>query len=150
MTELHAKNGDLDLEKQNLAHQLEMTQAEVETLKQRVNDETLTQVLQNKIDLEKKLQAKHSELVNQRYQFADQIKQLTEHNESLRRQLESVGKQLKAVNDELADLEKARSHDSSESTYELPEAGDLLNQLKGKLPKTKISLREVEAILELL
>jgi hypothetical protein len=49
-----------------------------------------------------------------------------------------------------AELEKARSHDSSESTHELPEAGDLLNQLKGKLPKTKISLREVEAILELL
>jgi hypothetical protein len=49
-----------------------------------------------------------------------------------------------------AELEKARSHDSSESTHELPEAGDLLNQLKGKLPKTKISLREIEAILELL
>ncbi len=49
-----------------------------------------------------------------------------------------------------AELEKARSHDSSESTHELPEAGDLLNQLKGKLPKTKISLREVEAILQLL
>jgi hypothetical protein len=49
-----------------------------------------------------------------------------------------------------AELEKVRSHDSSESTHELPEAGDLLNQLKGKLPKTKISLREVEAILELL
>jgi hypothetical protein len=49
-----------------------------------------------------------------------------------------------------AELAKARSHDSSESTHELPEAGDLLNQLKGKLPKTKISLREVEAILELL
>jgi hypothetical protein len=75
VTELHIKNGDLDLEKQNLADKLQQTQAE---------------------------------------------------------------------------LEKARSHDSSESTHELPEAGDLLNQLKGKFPKTKISLREVEAILELL
>jgi chromosome segregation ATPase len=128
-----------------------MTQAEVETLKQRVNDETLTQVLQNKIDLEKKLQAKHSELVNQRYQFADQIKQLTEHNESLRRQLESVGKQLKAVNDKLADLEKVRSHSSeSTATQILPEPMTLLNQLKGKLPKTKTTSRDIEAILELL
>ncbi len=75
MTELHAKNGDLDLEKQNLADELAQVRAE---------------------------------------------------------------------------LEEARSHDSSESTHELPEAGDLLNQLKGKLPKTKISLREIEAILELL
>jgi chromosome segregation ATPase len=155
VTELHAKNGDLDLEKQNLAHQLEMTQAEVETLKQRVNDETLTQVLQNKIDLEKKLQAKHSELVNQRYQFADQIKQLTEHNESLRRQLESVGKQLKAVNDELADLEKARSHDSSESTtqFDLAKLRDrVLAELKlGKqAPGYKVAQKALENFIKLL
>jgi hypothetical protein len=49
-----------------------------------------------------------------------------------------------------AELEKVRSHDSSESTHELPEAGDLFNQLKGKLPKTKVTSRDVEAILELL
>jgi hypothetical protein len=49
-----------------------------------------------------------------------------------------------------AELEKARSHDLPDSTYELPEAGDLLNQLKGKLPKTKISLRDVEVLLKML
>ncbi len=49
-----------------------------------------------------------------------------------------------------AELEKARSYSSDQNVSELPEAGDLLNQLKGKVPKTKISLREVEAILQLL
>ncbi len=133
-----------------------MTQAELETLKQRVNDETLTQVRHEKIDLEKKLQAKHSELVNQRYQFADQIKQLTEHNESLRRQLESVGKQLKAVNDELADLEKARSHSSDQNVSELPDLKEKRDRVLAELrlgkqaPGYKAAQKALEHFIKLL
>lgn len=50
-----------------------------------------------------------------------------------------------------AELEKVRSH-SLEPTAntELPEPAELLNQFKKKLPKSKISLREVELLLELL
>ena len=120
-------------------------------MRQRVNDETLTQVNREKIDLEQRLQAKHLELVNQRYQFTDQIKQLTDHNESLRRQLESVGRKLKAANDELADLEEVRSQSSdSTANNKLPEPAELLNQFRKKSPKSKISLREVEVLLNLL
>lgn len=119
-------------------------------MRQRVNDETLTQVLSVKIDLEKKLQAKHSELVNQRYQFADQIKQLTEHNESLRRQLESVGRQLKAANDELADLEKVRSQSSELTADRQPlDVALAFNNFRKTFKKSKVTQTEFETILDL-
>jgi uncharacterized coiled-coil DUF342 family protein len=71
---LTAKVGDLDLEKQNLAHQLEQVRAELEM----------------------------------------------------------------------------RSQKTNAPNFPLPEPGELLNQFRKKLPKSRISLREVEMLLKLI
>ncbi len=44
MTELHAKNGDLDLEKQNLADELQQFQAELEKVRSHSSDSTAIQL----------------------------------------------------------------------------------------------------------
>lgn len=49
-----------------------------------------------------------------------------------------------------AELDELRSHGTGSLIDELPEASELLNQLKGKFPKSKVSLREVESLLELI
>ncbi len=76
--------------------------------------------------------------------------------EQVRAELEKVQKDSYSSEDyqrlaeKIHELEEVRSHSSDQNVSELPGPAELLNQLKGKLPKTKISLREVEAILELL
>ncbi len=49
-----------------------------------------------------------------------------------------------------AELEEVRSQKTDASNLNLAEPAELLNQFRKKLPKSKISLREVETILEML
>jgi hypothetical protein len=49
-----------------------------------------------------------------------------------------------------AELEEVRSHKTDAPNFSLPDSAKLLNQFRKKLPKSKISLREVELLLELL
>ena len=49
-----------------------------------------------------------------------------------------------------AELEEVRSHKTDALDFSLPDSGELLNQFRKKLPKSKISLREIEMLLELL
>ena len=61
---------------------------------------------------------------------------------------------LKAANQELTEQLTAANAEIDcslqESRSPLPSAADLLNTLKGKFPRSKVSLRDIETILELL
>jgi len=71
--------------------------------------------------------------------------------------LYSQNHQFKCENDDLKkELAQARVEvtqvrsQTDAPTFSLPDSAELLNQFRKKLPKSKISLREVEIILELL
>ena len=60
---------------------------------------------------------------------------------------QNLAEQLEQVK---AELEEVRSQKTDAPVFELPEPAELLNQLRKKSPKSKVSLREVEMLLELL
>ena len=70
--------------------------------------------------------------------LTDELKQLTDEVERLQNELGS----LRGENEELRNAQSAN--------FELPEAPDLLNQLKAKRKKSTASLADIEAILEIL
>jgi|GEM_PF-581372 len=70
---------------------------------------------------------------------------LKEEVQKLRSQLEQERASREEIEAELADLKQ-----KSITASELPEAADLLNQLKGKRKKSKTDLADVAAILEIL
>ena len=49
-----------------------------------------------------------------------------------------------------AELQTVRSQKTDAVLFEMPEPAELLNQFRKKLPKSKISLREVDLLLDLL
>ncbi len=114
----------MDLEKQNLADELALTRAELEKVR---SQSTTTAQLPER------------EKLNQE---CDQLLAVSEKLGSENQEL------LKKLQDTRAELKEVRSHQSEPT--ELPEPGELLNQFRKKLPKSKISLREVEMLLELL
>jgi hypothetical protein len=65
--------------------------------------------------------------------------------QKLRSQLEQERASREEIEAEFADLKQ-----KSVTASELPEAADLLNQLKGKRKKSKTDLADVAAILEIL
>ena len=70
---------------------------------------------------------------------------LRDEARELRAQLAIERADREEVETELADLRQ-----KSATARELPDAYDLLNQLKAKLPKSKVTPAEVQAILDIL
>ena len=93
------------------------------------------QELRLQLDAEKKRSAELEE------ELDDQEKQVAD----LRRNLSDRDKELEQLRSELSDLKQ-----KSAAASELPEAADLLNQLKAKRKKSKTDLADLEAILEIL
>lgn len=147
---LSQKVGDLDLEKQTLAEELRQARVELgelaslrtenEKLKQQLEDESHQRLRGEIRELEQKLSAKHKQMIDQRDKLWKEIKDLTEQRDTFERNYIHFGKELKELRESLPD-EEVRS---------LPDAADLLNQLKGKMPKAKTGLKEIEAVLEIL
>jgi predicted RNase H-like nuclease (RuvC/YqgF family) len=63
---------------------------------------------------------------------------------------QNLADELAQVRAELETLRRSSTSDSTILLNQLPEPLTLLNQLRGKLPKTKVTSRDIEAILELL
>lgn len=61
-----------------------------------------------------------------------------------------LGEQIDRLESELERRSEAKSENSAPIAIELPEAADLLNQLKSKRKKSTASLADVEKILEIL
>jgi nucleosome binding factor SPN SPT16 subunit len=83
----------------------------------------------------------------------DELREELENSETVRGELRSQleqeradrGEQIRQLLSELADLKQ-----KSATARELPEAADLLNQLKARRKKSKTDLADLEAILEIL
>ncbi len=125
----------MDLEKQNLADELALTRAELE--KVRSQSITTAQLLER----EKLNQLPDREKLNQE---CDQLLAVSEKLGSENQEL------LKKLQDTRAELKEVRSQKTDAPVFELPEPAELLNQFRKKLPKSKIGLRDVEMLLELL
>lgn len=119
---LVVKVGDLDLEKQNLAEQLAQTQTELAEARSQSVSPDVTKLDQENENLLSQLQRANSE------------------NENL----------LKKLQDTRAELKEVRSQKTDAVLFEMPEPAELLNQFRKKLPKSKVTLREVETLLELI
>jgi len=78
-------------------------------------------------------------------ELRSQLEQERADREEIEAQLADRGEQLRQLLSELADLKQ-----KSAAARELPEAADLLNQLKAKRKKSKADLTDLEAILEIL
>jgi chromosome segregation ATPase len=107
------------------------------------------QELRLQLDAEKKRSAElEEELDDQEKQVADLRRNLSDRDkelEQLRSELSDRDKELEQLRSELSDLKQ-----KSAAASELPEAADLLNQLKAKRKKSKTDLADLEAILEIL
>ncbi len=149
VNELHAKNGDLGLE-------LQQTRAELEEVRSQLKTEPH---ILSKVDVDEALL-----LLSYAKQFSGEAA-LTDNEKMLIRAAfnilphattSSVVPETKELLSQLAAAQaEVRSHlaagKPSSPSPELPEPADLLNQVKGKLKsKTKITLRDVETILEML
>jgi chromosome segregation ATPase len=94
------------------------------------------QELRKQLDAEKKRSAElEEELDNREKEAAD-----------LRRNLSDRDKELEQLRSELSDLKQK----SATAGKDLPEAADLLNQLKAKRKKSTATLADVEKILEII
>jgi seryl-tRNA synthetase len=141
VNELHAKNGDLGLE-------LQQTRAELEEVRSQLKTEPH---ILSKVDVDEALL-----LLSYAKQFSGEAA-LTDNEKMLIRAAFNIlphATTSSAVPETAAQAE-VRSHlaagKPSNPSPELPEPADLLNQVKGKLKsKTKITLRDVETILEML
>ena len=71
---------------------------------------------------------------------------MEELRKELRAQLSDQDKQIEELQSELADLKQK----SAAASKDLPEAADLLNQLKSKRKKSTTTLADLETILEIL
>jgi len=91
--------------------------------------------LRSQLDAEKKRSDELEE------ELDDREKEVAE----LRRNLSDRETELAAVQSELSDLKQ-----KSATARELPEAAELLNQLKSKRKKSTTTLADIEAILEMI
>jgi len=149
---LSTEVNDLNLEKQPLADRLEQAQAELgelaslrsenENLKQRLEDESHQRLRGEIRELEEKLAAKQKQSIDQRDKLWQEIKDLTEQRDKFQRWSEQMGREIKQLRDSQPDENEVRSHPA--------EAAELLQKLRGKLPKSKANLRDVEELLDLI
>jgi chromosome segregation ATPase len=99
--------------------------------------------------LRQEVQELRSQLEAQKTSW-DELREELENSETIRGQVQAEladrEAELAAVRSELADLKQK----SATASKDLPEAADLLNQLKSKRKKSTASLADVEIILEIL
>ena len=90
-----------------------------------------------------RLQADYAKLLESSTHVTNKLRQeLAE----VRSQLETERASLEEVEAELSDLKQ----NSAPASQELPEAADLLNQLKAKRKKSSAALADIEVILEMI
>jgi septal ring factor EnvC (AmiA/AmiB activator) len=75
-----------------------------------------------------------------------QLEQERANREEVEAQLADRGEQIRQLLSELTDLKQK----SATASKDLPEAADLLNQLKTRRKKSTASLADIEAILEMI
>ena len=124
-----------------LEQEREGLRTEIKKLKQQLEDESY-QRLHGKIhELEQNLAAKHKQMLDQRDKLWKEIKDLKEQRDKFERSYVHVAKELRAMKELLPDDDEVRS---------LPDAAELLQKLRGKSPKSKTNLRDVEELLNLI
>jgi chromosome segregation ATPase len=98
--------------------------------------------------LRQEVQELRSQLEAQKTSW-DELREELENSETIREELRSENSDLQKTFDKLRS-ELAEENQKSATASELPEAADLLNQLKARRKKSRADLGDVEAILGLL
>jgi len=132
-----------------LEQEREGLRTEIKKLKQQLEDESY-QRLHGKIhELEQNLAAKHKQMLDQRDKLWKEIKDLKEQRDKFQRWAEQMGREIKQLRDSQPDNDEVRSL-RDDSRRSLPDAAELLQCLRGKLPKSKANLKDVESLLDLM
>jgi len=126
-----------------LRQEVQEVRSQLETEKTR--GEELWEELSDTEQALAEVRSENSELKKTCAELRSQLEQERADREEVEAQLADRGEQLRQLLSELADLKQ-----KSATASELPEAADLLNQLKSKRKKSKTELADLEAILEIL
>jgi len=124
-----------------LEQEREGLRTEIKKLKQQLEDESYQRLRGEIRELEQNLAAKHKQMIDQRDKLWKEIKDLKEQRDKFERSYVHVAKELRAMKELLPDDDEVRS---------LPDAAELLQKLRGKSPKSKTNLRDVEELLNLI
>lgn len=111
-----------------------------------MEDESREEAYAEKSKLEQELEALQEELIEARSQLEEEQARLKELDD----QCDDYEKWWKEEEGKVADRDKIIAELRSTTARELPDAYDLLNRVKAKYPKTKVTPGDVEKILEIL
>ena len=147
LNQLHERNGDLGLKVQMLEQELK------EAWRDREENEKLRSELAAEQTPQHQLYAEIEQLKERNrlllIKSREERQRLQEKISTLEYRDESQSRRLKEKQNRLDELEELQQK-SDVASRNLPEAADLLNQLKARRKKSRADLADVEAILEIL
>ena len=147
--ELQAKNQQIIEEREKSWKESGELVARCNKLQQQLDDESYQRLHGKIYELEQNLATKHKQMLDQRDKLWKENRDLQEQRDKFQRWAEQMGREIKQLRDSQPDNDEVRSL-RDDSRRSLPDAAELLQCLRGKLPKSKANLKDVESLLDLM